>query len=192
MWLPVVGYEGRYEVSSNGKVRTLKWKRSEKAKLLTKKLNDKGYYIVSLYDGEGVRTRNQQRVHRIVASTFIPNPKKKLYINHKNGIKTDNRIENLEWVTMKENAVHSMENGFTPSGEKVWFSKLSEKQVVEIKTIVDGKTPPPYQIIAAKYGVNKHTIKRIKAQTVWKHLWQKTKKCEHCGSTYLIPTQAHL
>src|SRR3990167_9331707 len=132
VWLPVVGYEERYEVSSNGKVRTIKWKRGDKTKQLAQRINDKGYYLVSLYDGGGIKTRNSQRVHRIVAQVFIPNPTKKLYINHKNGVKTDNRVENLEWVTMKENAAHSMANGFSASGERSWMSKLTEVQVVEI------------------------------------------------------------
>ena len=84
-----------------------------------------GYMRVELRK-KGRRSRKQAKVHRLVAKAFIPNPEGKPHVNHKNGIKTDNRAENLEWVTNKENAAHAAKNGFTASG-KVRIDVISLK-----------------------------------------------------------------
>lgn len=83
---------------------------SRKKKLKQSKRN--GYLCVSLCNKGLCKTIN---VHRIIAGTFIPNPENKPQVNHINGIKIDNRVENLEWVTQSENAIHAIKKGlFTP------------------------------------------------------------------------------
>lgn len=107
-WKSVVGYEGLYSVSDSGLIRSedrvIKSKNGVYKKLSGKNLiirqNRTGYNIVYLSKNGIVKTR---QVHRIVATAFIPNPNKKPCINHKNGIRNDNRIENLEWCTYSEN-----------------------------------------------------------------------------------------
>ncbi len=84
-----------------------------------------GYMRVELRK-KGRRTRKQAKVHRLVAKAFVPNPEGKPHVNHKNGVKTDNRAENLEWVTNKENCEHAARNGFTSSG-KVRIDVISLK-----------------------------------------------------------------
>lgn len=99
---PIPGYEGRYSVSDDGRVFSHISNRE-----LKPKIDRYGYKAVALSKGGKMR---HLTVHRIVAITFIPNPLSKKCVNHINEIKTDNRLENLEWVTVKENDNHGTRN----------------------------------------------------------------------------------
>lgn len=110
LWKPVVDYEGLYEVSNLGRIRSLPRKGTKGGILRPGKVR-KGYHQVSLTRG---MRGNPQRVHRIVAQAWIPNPDNKPQVNHKNGIKSDNRVENLEWMTNLENMRHAIANGLNP------------------------------------------------------------------------------
>lgn len=76
-------------------------------RIMRQKMNKNGYMVVSLYNGRGYKT---VFVHRLIAEAFIPNPDNLPVVNHKNGIKSDNRIENLEWVTYSGNTRHAVDN----------------------------------------------------------------------------------
>lgn len=123
IWKDVVGYEGYYEVSSLGRVRSvdryvntgiryndIKLHRGRMLKLNLKRM---GYLTADLCKGNRVKTLF---VHRLVASAFIPSVEGKNYVNHKNLNKLDNRVENLEWVTPKENSHHAALNGVMYGG----------------------------------------------------------------------------
>ena len=104
----VIGYEGLYKVTSDGKIWSIK---SNKFLKLNFKKN--GYVYVELNKNGVGKTL---RVHRIVAESFIDNPENKKTVNHKNGVKSDNRVSNLEWMTVQENTIHAYENGMiTPA-----------------------------------------------------------------------------
>lgn len=90
-----------YYISKNGQIARIK---EGKTKLLNDRANEKGYRRVSMVDDEGVR--RDRYVHNLMAKTFIENPNNKPIINHINGNKADNRLENLEWATHSENTIH--------------------------------------------------------------------------------------
>lgn len=115
IWKPVVGYEGYYEVSNLGNVRSLKRKGYKNGNLRQGEKTT-GYLIVVLYkDGKGTT----KSVHRLVAKAFIPNPKNKPQVNHIDSNRKNNKVENLEWVTRAENAQHAYDSGSRVVTEKV-------------------------------------------------------------------------
>ena len=109
-WKMIEGYETLYEVSDEGQIKSLKWNRQTKKSLRPKilKTNDiDGYKQVSLVAGDGRITKHF--VHRLVAQAFIPNPEAKPEVNHIDGNPSNNKLDNLEWVTHSENRQHSVQ-----------------------------------------------------------------------------------
>lgn len=107
IWRDIIGYEGYYQVSDCGNVKSLDRVvgngKTYKSKILTLRKNIYGYCVVYLSKNCKVETKN---VHRLVALSFIDNPHNKPQVNHINEIKHDNKVNNLEWMTSKENTNH--------------------------------------------------------------------------------------
>lgn len=107
-WRPIEGYEDTYEVSDQGRVRNIK----RSGRIMTQSKVTHGYLAVHLSkDG---KTRSVL-VHRLVAKAFIPNPSDKAQVNHKDGIKSNNHVYNLEWSTPHENLEHARNTGLIPA-----------------------------------------------------------------------------
>lgn len=116
-WRPIKGYEGIYEVSNMGKIKSLNPPKS-KTPIIRKPFHyGGGYQQMAICKN---KVRNQILVHRVVAQTFVPNPHNKPEVNHINGNKSDNRAENLEWCTSSENQIHAYkELGVNPVNRKL-------------------------------------------------------------------------
>jgi hypothetical protein len=119
-WSDIKGYEGLYQIRMIDKEPWVEIKSLFRRKRELKfEKSSKGYHVVQLYKKDQPYRRHQKKVHRLVAMQYIPNIENKATVNHKNGIKTDNRIENLEWNTILENHRHARENGLIDNtGEK--------------------------------------------------------------------------
>lgn len=129
IWRDIEGYEGLYQVSSEGRVKSLerkvpKWDgwRTVKERILKPVFSSNGYLTVPLYAGGKQKTL---KIHRLVCQAFHENPENKPEVNHINEIKTDNRACNLEWCTTKENCNHGTRNERVAKG----VSKALSKQV---------------------------------------------------------------
>lgn len=145
-WKEIPGFEGRYEVSNLGRVKSLPREVSNhtgksmvKEKILKQRADCKGYMRIDLNDNDG--KHKYLGVHRLVAMAFIPNPENKPQINHIDGVKNHNFVENLEWVTNQENHDHAVLNGLYPNQHELRERKKKEILRGEKVKGLPGKKP---------------------------------------------------
>lgn len=180
IWKPVVGYEGSYSVSSKGRVKSLARydeyercgklvKRYRPEKILTPRINKGGYYKVHLRTGG----QKHPTVHRLVCLSFISNPENKPTVNHKDGNKLNNNVDNLEWNTYSENTQHAYDNGLSKSkiylygksGEDHPLSKLTVDKAGEIRKLREqGLT---LSSLANKFNVSISSVHRVCTNQTW-------------------------
>lgn len=164
VWKNIPEHDG-YEVSNRGRVRSC-WNnysnKNTKPHLLSFIITKKGYHRVAIRKAKKPRI---WFVHRLVMLSFVG--PSELETNHKNGIKSDNRLENLEYVTRSENEYHAYKNNLkSKKRERHHGCKLTEKQAYDIKYIEVGKQKD----IAAKYGVTPSNIAAIQKNRSWVNL----------------------
>lgn len=170
IWKDVVGYEGIYKVSDLGNVLSLTrgnglpWRNgvSRKKKQV---LNINGRPTITLWRNGVCKT---VLIHRLVAIAFIPNPENKPTVNHKNGVKTDNSVANLEWMTSRENCIHNTRVLKNNCGEKHFNAKLSAADVLNIRKEVNSGGCE--FSLSKKYGVTVSNIRHIRDRLIWKFI----------------------
>ena len=106
-WKEIAGYEELYEVSDQGRVKSLNYNHTGKEKILKPRMNSCGYFLVQLCKDGVVK---QCLIHRLVAEAFIPNPNNLETVNHKDEVKTNNVASNLEWMSQKDNTNYGTRN----------------------------------------------------------------------------------
>lgn len=175
IWKKVIGYEESYEVSNLGNVRSfdrfIKCKKKVEYFLFFKgypikqKISFFKYLCVSLKKNQ---KHSMKAVHRLVAEAFIPNPENKPFVNHIDGNKQNNSIDNLEWVTHRENCIHA--------------TRIIGKAnlILTVEQVRDIKFNPIYDTmmnkdIAFRFGVHPNTICGIRNGRKWKHVTQNPK-----------------
>ena len=124
MWKEVPGYAGHYLVNECGEIKAIRndvLGRSYQPHIMSQHLDKNGYHIVHFRTGAHGEKSTSYRVHRAVAQAFIPNPQNKPEVNHKDGNKSNNSADNLEWATTKENHQHARLTGLR---ENVYNHKI--------------------------------------------------------------------
>lgn len=173
IWKPIKGYEGLYEISNLGKLKSLAKspgvginKRYMVDRILPGYKVKRKYIQVQLWKNQKVKVKG---AHRLVLETFKPTNNPKLETNHIDGNKYNNNIDNLEWVTSKENKRHAFKNGLCDHrrGECLYNSKLTEK---DVKWIRKNHKQYSYSELGKKFDVGKSCIWHIVHRYNWKHI----------------------
>ena len=160
IWQPIKNFD-KYQVSNLGEVRS--FHKSKTPTLLKLQKTNFGYLQVVLCSD----IQKRELVHVIVAECIIGERPKGFQVNHKNGIKTDNRVENLEYVSPKENMKHASENKLNNYGENHGKAKLDESQVLEIRSRFGNESASE---LASVFGVSANQIRLIGNRKNWKHI----------------------
>ena len=150
MWREIPGTNGEYMVSNTGKVRTTKTGR-----ILAPAIDARGYERVCLFKKDRDR---RYKVHRLVAITFLPNPNGKKQVNHKDGNKRNNCVDNLEWVTNEENMHHSRANGLHEGHQRFCDSK---KKRIIATNLESGEEIAFDSILSAKKAIGTSHIQEV-------------------------------
>jgi len=170
-WKPIPGFS-RYEASNLGNLRSLNYKKTGKVKLIKPAIS--GGYLKTMLLSDGGKYYSWN-VHKWVALAWL-GPRLEFEVNHKNGLKTDNSVVNLEYCTRSQNVQHAFDNGLIlpRKGKDNNLSKLTEQQVIEIREHVKNHKGRYYgrKELSAKYGVAECTIKEVvnRRRNIWSHV----------------------
>ena len=174
-WLPVAGYEGAYEVSNLGRLKSCARTRKTKGngtarlkeKIRTPGIKREGYAFFCLYKDSKYKA---SYLHRLVASAFIENPLSHPQVNHIDGDKLNNRAENLEWVTASENCQHAIDSVLyvQAKGESAGSAVLTESDVLKIREMA--LSGIMHKDIAELFPVGRKAVTKIVNRQRWAHI----------------------
>lgn len=167
-WKPVIGFETYYEVSDMGRTRRIKEGAKTFIGRISKPILQRQGYAMASFSRNSQETRRS--LHRVVAEAFIGECPEGKEVNHKNGIKDDNRLCNLEYITHSENVKHAFKNGLMKpmEGEAHHRSKLKDHQVLKIRQLL--KEGFHHRFLAKKFNVCRGVIAYISTGGGWKHI----------------------
>ena len=177
IWVPIPGHEKTYEVSNLGQVRSLprrlatRWGpntgRQIPMRLKSFSKHSQGYCAVHMYEGQVL---DKQYVHRLVAQAFISNPEKLPQVNHRDGDKSNNAAENLEWCSGSKNCQHAVDTQLyeMQRGEANGHAVLTESDVVMIRELASKGML--HREIASLVNVGRKAVTKIVNRQRWKHL----------------------
>lgn len=167
-WLPVSGYEGLYEVSDAGRVKSLVKRNTKYRRFLNPCTRSDGYLTVGLFNSNGVPTN--VLVHRLVLTAFRGEAPG-MQAAHLNGVRSDNRLSNLTWATAAINASHKLLHGTAPQGERNGAAYLNESTVVALRREYRrGSRTHGCTALARKYGTTPSNVWLIVTRQHWKHV----------------------
>jgi len=170
IWKDIKGYEGKYQISNLGRVKSLlEWRGNknldkwvENPTILTPTNNGHGYLIINLMDR---CKRKNHYIHRLVAEAFLPNPFNKPVVNHKDYNRQNNRVDNLEWCSIKENVNYSVDNMKHPrntksktTGEKFIYYRANKEQY---RVVVFRKEYPSCKTLEEAIALRDSILKEV-------------------------------
>ena len=165
VWKPVLGFEGVYEVSNKGLVRSLR----KRGGMVSIRRLPAGYLVVTL-SHPGVRKGYTRLIHRLVAEAFCARSDPTLSVNHIDGDKANNTPDNLEWVSMRANIHHAIQTGLNKQyGATHSQAKMTEDQVREVRRLLS-EGHMSQQAIATQVGCHFATVSLIKLGKIWRSL----------------------
>lgn len=162
IWKDIIGYEGLYQVSNLGKIRSFDRPIRTGKGNATRRIHGRihkqtidawGYSCVSL-NKQGVGKKS--KVHRIVAIAFIPNPENKRGVNHIDGDKQNNQVTNLEWATIKENNDHAIESGIHSAKLNLRTARIIRASYVTTRTKNEA-----HKTLAKRFNVSVTSIRSV-------------------------------
>lgn len=164
IWRPVVGFETFYAVSNLGRVkRTARAPHTQPGRIKVPYIDKRGYCIVHLCANS---VHAHKKIHRLVMEAFEGIHPESHTVNHKNGIKADNRWpENLEYLSQQDNCRHAAETGLTLKGSRSPLAKITEADVIAIRSSKENGVT-----IGKRYGINRQSVSQIRLGISWRHV----------------------
>ena len=176
VWKDIEEFQNFYQISNLGRVkrkrRYVKNNIQRGSRMIDERISspqDNGRGYKQIY----VSINNKRimlYVHRLVASYFIENPNKKLEVNHLDGNKSNNNVNNLEWVSRLENQQHAVANNLIPKGNEIWNCKLSQEKVIAIRRLFSMKNNTTQAYVCKKLNISAAQMSRIINKSRWTYV----------------------
>jgi hypothetical protein len=164
-WKPAFGFEGIYEVSDRGQIRRIKKAMGTRAGKVLKSWGGNGYQVTALRINGAYKTIY---VHRLTLQSFTDPSEHRPQVNHKNGKRADNRLQNLEWCTAAENLMHATRTLGKRRGSNHWRAKLDEGAVSRMR--MEYAAGQGVSALARKFGITHATASRVLSGKIWRHV----------------------